>query len=92
MCGGGEGGKRWGGRVAASVQLSLWMGLFTIDPGILGGVPCFPGTRVPVASLFEHIKGGYTVDGFLAQFPTVTRLQALAVLNAAEQALLAGWD
>lgn len=50
------------------------------DPNILGGVPCFTGTRVPVESLFEHLRRGYTVDYFLSQFPTVSREQVNAVL------------
>lgn len=53
------------------------------DPESLGGVPCFTGTQVPVASLFEYLKAGDTVDDFLVQFPTVTREQVLAVLDAA---------
>ena len=55
------------------------------NPRILGGTPCFAGTRVPVASLFEHLRRGYTVDYFLEQFPTVTRLQVDAVLGLAER-------
>ena len=52
-----------------------------IDKEILGGTPCFAGTRVPVRSLFDHLKLGYTVDGFLEQFPTVAREQVEAVLE-----------
>lgn len=54
------------------------------DPEILGGTPCFPGTRVPVESLFDHLKAGYTVDFFIAEFPTVKKEQALAVLDWAQ--------
>lgn len=52
-----------------------------IDKDILGGTPCFAGTRVPVRSLFDHLRLGYTVEGFLEQFPTVTREQAQALLE-----------
>lgn len=55
------------------------------NPKILGGTPCFTGTRVPVVSLFDHLQRGYTVDYFLAQFPTVTRGQVEAVLEMARQ-------
>jgi len=44
------------------------------------GTPCFAGTRVPVKSLFDHLEGGYTIDYFLSQFPTVLREQVNAVL------------
>jgi uncharacterized protein (DUF433 family) len=47
----------------------------------LGGTPCFAGTRVPVKSLFDHLRLGYTADPFLEQFPTVKREQALALLD-----------
>ncbi len=52
-----------------------------IDKQILGGTPCFAGTRVPVRSLFDHLKLSYTVDGFLEQFPTVKREQVEALLE-----------
>ncbi len=56
-----------------------------IDRQILGGVPCFAGTRVPLRSLFDHLKLGYSVDEFLEQFPTVTQVQAQAVLDEARR-------
>jgi uncharacterized protein (DUF433 family) len=43
------------------------------DPDILGGTPVFVGTRVPLQSLFDHLEGGDTLDGFLHQFPSVKR-------------------
>lgn len=55
------------------------------DPDILGGVPCFAGTRVPVVSLFDYLRGGCTVDYFLSQFPTVNREQVEQVLDDAKR-------
>ena len=52
-------------------------------PEILGGVPVFVGTRVPVRSLFDYLEGGDTLAEFLHQFPSVKREQAIAVLSAA---------
>lgn len=49
--------------------------VITVDREILGGTPCFAGTRVPVKSLFDYLDGGYTIDYFLAQFPSVRREQ-----------------
>jgi uncharacterized protein (DUF433 family) len=54
------------------------------DPEILGGVPVFKGTRVPVQSLFDHLKGGDSIDVFLDGFPSVKREQVLAVLEEME--------
>ena len=55
----------------------------SIDKNILGGTPCFAGTRVPVRSLFDHLKLGYTVDEFIEQFPSVKKEQAAEVLDRA---------
>ena len=60
------------------------------DPEILGGVPVFIGTRVPVRSLFDYLEGGDTLDEFLRQFPSVRREQAVAALDLARASLLAG--
>ena len=51
------------------------------DHEILGGTPCFAGTRVPVKSLFDHLQGGYSIDYFLEQFPTVKREQVVELLR-----------
>ena len=60
------------------------------DPEILGGTPVFVGTRVPVQSLFNYLEGGETLEEFLRQFPSVKREQAIAALDMARDALLAG--
>ncbi len=46
------------------------------------GAACFAGTRVTVQTLFDHLEAGYTIDGFLAQFPTVRREQVVQLLEA----------
>jgi uncharacterized protein (DUF433 family) len=55
-----------------------------IDPEILGGTPVFRGTRVPIQNLFDYLEGDETLEEFLDDFPSVSRLQALKVLQAAE--------
>lgn len=62
--------------------------LITIDPEILGGVPVFKGTRVPVKTLFEYLENDYSLEEFLECFPSVTRDLARRVLECSEQALL----
>ena len=57
------------------------------DPDIMHGTPCFSGTRVPVTALFDHLKLGYPLEYFLAQFPGVKREQAEDVLDLAKQVL-----
>ena len=39
---------------------------------------------MPVASLFDHLEQGVPLDEFLADFPTVNREQAVAVLELAK--------
>jgi uncharacterized protein (DUF433 family) len=59
------------------------------DPDILGGIPCFRGTRVPFQNLLDHLEAGNTLDEFLEQFPTVTREMAIEALENAKESLLA---
>ena len=58
------------------------------SPGVLGGTPVFAGTRVPVRTLIDYLEAGDSLNAFLADFPTVTREQAIAVLERARDALL----
>ena len=59
--------------------------LITIDNEILGGQTVFKGTRVPVESLFDHLEAGISLDAFLEDFPTVTKEQAIALLEWANK-------
>lgn len=61
--------------------------LITIDPEIMGGVPVFAGTRVPVKALVDYLSDGDTIDTFVDDFPTVTREQAIDVMKGALEAL-----
>lgn len=63
--------------------------VFHSDPEILGGTPVFVGTRVPVETLMEWLRGGYTLEEFLDNFPTVRREQATAFIDEATHAALA---
>jgi uncharacterized protein (DUF433 family) len=51
------------------------------NPEILSGATVFRGTRVPVAALLDNLAAGLTLDEFLDNFPTVTREQAIQVLE-----------
>ena len=59
------------------------------DPGILGGTSVFIGTRVPLRNLIDYLKRGHSLDEFLDAFPSVSRDQAVAALEAAHEALSA---
>ena len=58
------------------------------DPEIMGGVPVFVGTRVPVQTLWDYLEGGEPLAEFLDDFPTVSREQAVAALHLAETMLI----
>jgi uncharacterized protein (DUF433 family) len=59
------------------------------DPDILSGQPVFRGTRVPFQALLDYLEGGDTLDEFLAQYPGVSREQAIAALEEAKALVLA---
>ncbi len=59
-----------------------------ISQDILHGAPVFAGTRVPVKTLFDYLKGGETLAEFLDDFPTVSREQAVNALERAEEDLV----
>ena len=61
--------------------------IISMDSEILGGIPVFSGTRVPIDSLFDHLEAGVSLDEFLDDFPTVSRDQAVALLEIASNIL-----
>lgn len=61
--------------------------LVTISADWLGGEPCFTGRRVAVKALFDYLKAGSTLEEFLADFPSVSRQHAIAVIDLANRAV-----
>lgn len=57
------------------------------DPDILGGTPVFVGTRVPFRNLIDYVERGYSLEEFLDARPSVNRQQAIAALEAANEAV-----
>ena len=62
------------------------------DPDILGGTPVFAHTRVPVRILMEYLEAGDRLDDFLEDFPSVSRDQAVSVLEQARMMLVGEQD
>ena len=58
------------------------------DPEILGGTPVFVGTRALLENLIDYFEGGYSLDGFLDDFPSISREKAVAALEEAKEALI----
>jgi uncharacterized protein (DUF433 family) len=63
--------------------------VIVVNPEILGGTPCFRGTRVPFHNLIDCLEYGHSLDEFLEKFPSVERDQAIAALEEAKELLLA---
>lgn len=53
----------------------------TIDPDIASGTPVFRNTRVPVEALLTNLEDGMSLEELLDSFPSVTREQAVQVLE-----------
>ncbi|MEO8085780.1 MAG: DUF433 domain-containing protein [Bacteroidota bacterium] len=59
--------------------------IITVDPEVMSGMPVFTGTRVPIKNLFDYLETGDTVKTFLDDFPSVTKEQAIGILELAEK-------
>ena len=55
-------------------------------PGKVSGAWVFRGTRLPVATVFENLEDGMTIEEIMEQFD-VTREQVTAVLDFAARSL-----
>jgi len=61
--------------------------IIQIDKEIMSGQPVFVGTRIPVDSLFDHLEAGISLDEFLDDFPSVSKQQAISLLEIASKML-----
>ena len=66
--------------------------LIEVDPEKMSGTPVFTGTRVPINHLFDYLKSGDSLEIFLKDFPTVTREQALGVIEVMRERLLTEYE
>lgn len=56
-------------------------------PGKVSGAWVFKGTRIPVASVFENLEDGHTLDEIVRMYDGLTREQVRAVLDFAALSL-----
>ena len=59
-------------QASESVRLTIENGVFHSKAGFVSGTPIFVGTRVPLKNLFDYLAGGYNLDEFLDDFPSVS--------------------
>lgn len=50
-------------------------------PGKVSGTWVFTGTRIPVATIFENLEDGYSIDEIVRMFDGLTSEQVRAVLD-----------
>lgn len=81
-------GETWAGTVLVTMTDKL----IERNPNILSGTSVFFGTRVPVRILMEHLESGDRLDEFLDEYPTVSREQAIKVLERARTLLVGDAD
>lgn len=66
--------------------------IVTSDPAVLAGRPVFRGTRVPVEILFDNLADGMSLDEILAEYPTIDRDDAVALIQLVPAALRPATD
>jgi uncharacterized protein (DUF433 family) len=62
------------------------------DAEKLGVTPVFRGTRVPVQNLFDYLEGGDSLEQFLDDFPTVSKDDAIGLLEHVKVRLLEEYE
>ena len=55
--------------------------LIQMEPELLGGMPVFKDTLVPVKRMFDYLLTGRTMNDFLRDYPAVSSDTATAVLE-----------
>ena len=78
--------SRVAGGVALPETADVSQSVVRVDPEIMGGAPCFIGTRVPIQNLIDYLEGGDSIEEFLDGFPSVSREQVIAFLEEANSA------
>lgn len=59
----------------------------TVDPKIMGGVPCIRDMRMPVATVVAAVADGMTIDEILHEHPDLTAEDIAEALRYAAAAV-----
>ena len=62
-------------------------GQISIDPDVMSGAPVFAGTRFPIQTMFDYLESGDDLEMLLEDFPSVTKIAAVNVLEMAKTSL-----
>jgi uncharacterized protein (DUF433 family) len=63
------------------------MDRITIDPAVMGGVPCLRGLRIPVATVVNMVAGGMTAQQIVDELPPLEIEDVAAALRFAADAV-----
>lgn len=63
------------------------MDRITIDPSVMGGVPCLRGLRIPVATVVNMVAGGMTAQQIVDELPPLEIEDVAAALRFAADAV-----
>ena len=59
----------------------------TIDPEMMGGMPCIRGLRIPVATVVAMVADGLTVAEIIDELPDLTDEDVAEALRYAAEAM-----
>ena len=63
------------------------MDRITIDPAVMGGVPCLRGLRIPVSTVVNMVAGGMTAQQIVDELPPLEIEDVVAALRFAADAV-----
>ncbi len=63
------------------------MDRITVDPAVMGGVPCLRGLRIPVATVVNMVAGGMTAEQIVDELPPLEIDDVSAALRFAADAV-----
>ena len=59
----------------------------TVDPHLMGGVPCIRGLRMPVATVVGMVADAMSIDDILREHPTLEAADIREALQYAAEAV-----
>lgn len=59
----------------------------TVDPDMMGGMPCIRGLRIPVATVVAMLADGMTADEVVAELPDLTTEDVAEALRYAAETM-----
>lgn len=65
----------------------MGFGRITVDPDVMGGLPCIRGFRIPVATVVAMVADGMTVAEILADLPDLEAEDVAETLRYAAEAV-----